>query len=350
MHLWLRSELRPEEGRTPLLPGGVAALRAAGFRVTVEEAPNRVFPTRAYAEAGGDIVPAFSWPAAPRDAIILGLRNLPCADFPLIHTHIMFGLALKGQASGRALLARLRAGGGTLLDLDHLCGATGQRLIAFGHWAGFTGAAVALLGWSAQMQRIACPPLTARSGQDVLLQEVRTALRAAPAPLPEVLILGAHGRCGSGAAAFCAALGLRVQAWDRAETASGGPFPALLGAPVLLNCVMVDKATPVFLPDAAVSGPRALRVIGDIACDYDSRFNAIRIADRPTSWAAPLRRVHEAPPLDVMSIDNLPALLPFESSEDFAEQLLPALLLLPTDDRGPWAALRRLFQQQAAAA
>ncbi len=34
------------------------------------------------------------------------------------------------------------------------------------------------------------------------------------------------------------------------------------------------------------------------------------------------------PPLDVMAIDNLPSLLPVESSEDYAGQLLPALLTL----------------------
>ena len=43
----------------------------------------------------------------------------------------------------------------------------------------------------------------------------------------------------------------------------------------------------------------------------------------------PALRVHDAPVLDVTAIDNLPSLLPLESSEDFAEQLLPSLLGLP---------------------
>ena len=51
-------------------------------------------------------------------------------------------------------------------------------------------------------------------------------------------------------------------------------------------------------------------------------------------------RVHEAPPLDVMAIDNLPSLLPVESSQDFAAQLLPHLATLDTPGSGVWARAR----------
>jgi saccharopine dehydrogenase (NAD+, L-lysine forming) len=71
-----------------------------------------------------------------------------------------------------------------------------------------------------------------------------------------------------------------------------------------------------------------LTVIGDIACDPTSDFSPIKVYDRATDWAAPALRVHEHPPLDVTSIDNLPSLLPLESSEDYAAQLLPSLLTL----------------------
>ncbi|MEM9350807.1 MAG: saccharopine dehydrogenase, partial [Pseudomonadota bacterium] len=74
---------------------------------------------------------------------------------------------------------------------------------------------------------------------------------------------------------------------------------------------------------------RKLAVIGDIACDPDSDFNPVKVYDRVTSWEAPALRVHDAPPLDVTAIDNLPSMLPKESSEDFAGQLLPSLKKLP---------------------
>jgi len=55
--------------------------------------------------------------------------------------------------------------------------------------------------------------------------------------------------------------------------------------------------------------------------------------------------VHDAPPLDVMAIDNLPSLLPLESSLDFAAQLLPHLLTLDRIGGGIWGAARTTFDE-----
>jgi saccharopine dehydrogenase (NAD+, L-lysine-forming) len=62
----------------------------------------------------------------------------------------------------------------------------------------------------------------------------------------------------------------------------------------------------------------------------------------------PARRVHDDPPLDVMAIDNLPALLPRESSEDFAAQLLPTLLQIDALDEGAWGRAKAEFDRHVA--
>jgi saccharopine dehydrogenase (NAD+, L-lysine-forming) len=133
---------------------------------------------------------------------------------------------------------------------------------------------------------------------------------------------------GTGAADLCTAMGMQVTRWDMAETASGGPFPEVLAHEIFLNCILARPGCPVFVPASAKTAPRALRVIGDIACDPTSDFSPIKVYDRTTEWDAPALRVHDAPPLDVTAIDNLPSLLPVESSEDYAAQLLPTLLAL----------------------
>jgi len=56
-------------------------------------------------------------------------------------------------------------------------------------------------------------------------------------------------------------------------------------------------------------------------------------------------RVHDAPPLDVTAIDNLPSMLPVESSEDYAAQLLPSLLTLGNLDSDVWARAEATFRQ-----
>ena len=89
-------------------------------------------------------------------------------------------------------------------------------------------------------------------------------------------------------------------------------------------------------------------MIGDIACDPDSAFNPVQVYDRATTWAEPALRVHDAPPLDIMAIDNLPSMLPRESSEDFAGQLLPTLRALPEAGNPVWQGARDLFGKHVA--
>jgi saccharopine dehydrogenase (NAD+, L-lysine-forming) len=44
-----------------------------------------------------------------------------------------------------------------------------------------------------------------------------------------------------------------------------------------------------------------------------------------------------------MAIDNLPSLLPVESAEDYAAQLLPVLSQLTQIEQGVWAQAKQTF-------
>jgi saccharopine dehydrogenase (NAD+, L-lysine-forming) len=339
-HLWVRAEERANEQRVGLMPDGVAELRAAGLRVTVEESPDRAVPLTGYSDAGAETAKAGTWRSAPKDAVIFGLKELPEDGTPLQHRHIMFGHAYKGQPAGRDLLRRFVAGGGTLLDLEYLVDGDGRRLAAFGYWAGFAGAAVALKCWTAQQRGGICGPVSVWNTQEALVAECLAEVSQS-AVRPRVIAIGAKGRVGTGATDFCRLMGLDVTPWDMAETARGAPFPEVLAHEIFLNCILAHPGVPVFVPASARDDARALTVIGDIACDPTSDFSPIKVYDRATDWATPALRVADAPPLDVMAIDNLPSLLPAESSEDFAAQLLPVLEALPAflagATEGPWA-------------
>ncbi|NKX45243.1 saccharopine dehydrogenase [Roseicyclus persicicus] len=347
-HLWVRAEQRPNEERVGLTPDGARALIAAGFRVTVEESRTRAIPLQGYRDAGAETAPEGSWPDAPADAIVFGLKELPEDGTPLTHRHILFGHAYKGQPAGRILLRRFKAGGGTLYDLESLVDETGRRIAAFGYWAGYAGAAVSALALVAQAQGTVCGPVATAPDAPTLARGIAAALDALPGPRPRALIIGAKGRVGTGATAFCHAVGIETTLWDMAETAHGGPFPEVLAHEIFLNCILALPGVPVFVPAEATTAARALRVIGDIACDPTSDFSPVKVYDRTTDWSAPVLRVHDAPPLDVMAIDNLPSLLPVESSQDYAAQLLPALLTLDRPDAGVWARAKAAFDRHVA--
>jgi len=343
-HIWLRAEQRAHEERAGLTPEGARALIARGVRVTVEESAARAIPLAGYREAGCEIAPEGSWPAAPREALVFGLKELPEDGTPLTHRHIMFGHAFKGQPAGQVLLARFAAGGGVLYDLEYLTDEAGRRVAAFGYWAGFAGAAVALKCLAAQRRGGVCGPLGTYPSAGALTADVAADL-AGTGALPSAIIIGALGRVGTGAADLCTRLGITPTRWDMAETAHGGPFPEVLAHEVFLNCILARPGCPVFVPASATTGARALRVIGDIACDPGSDFSPVKVYDRVTTWDEPALRVHDAPPLDVTAIDNLPSLLPCESSEDYAAQLLPSLLGLDNLGAGVWGRAKAEFDR-----
>jgi saccharopine dehydrogenase (NAD+, L-lysine forming) len=345
-HIWVRAEQRPNEERVGITPQGVAAMLAAGFQVTVEESSVRAIPIDGYRATGCAIAAENSWPDAPRDAIIFGLKELPDDGTPLPHRHILFGHAYKGQPDGQTLLRRFKAGGGTLYDIEYLVDESGRRVAAFGYWAGYAGAAVALKCWAAQQNGGIAGPVAKYTGKQALLAYLHAELAAYPRP--RALVIGALGRVGTGASDLCEALGVAVTKWDMQETAQGGPFPEVLAHEIFLNCILARPGAPVFVPKTALTDPRALSVIGDIACDPTSDFSPIKVYDRATDWATPALRVAENPVLDVTAIDNLPSLLPVESSEDFAGLLLPSLLELDDLAAGVWGRAKTLFDTHIA--
>lgn len=345
-HLWVRAEQRPNEERVGLTPAGAAALVKAGIKVTVEQSAVRAIAIDGYKAAGCAIAPENAWPQAPSDAIVFGLKELPEDGTDLTHRHIMFGHAYKGQPAGQVLLKRFKAGGGTLYDLEYLVDEQGRRVAAFGYWAGYAGAAVSLKCWAAQRRGGIAGPVTKYADKASLLADLEKDLSGLARP--RVIVIGALGRVGTGASDLCAAMAVAVTKWDMAETASGGPFPEVLEHEIFLNCILARPGCPVFVPATAKTDPRKLTVIGDIACDPTSDFSPIKVYDRVTDWQAPALRVHDNPPLDVMAIDNLPSLLPVESSEDYAAQLLPSLLTLDRLDAGVWGRARTEYDRHTA--
>ncbi len=352
-HLWIRAEQRDSEQRVGITPDGVSSLMAAGFQVTVERSSCRAIPLEGYQATGCDIAVENSWPTAPHDAIIFGLKELPEDGTDLPHRHIMFGHAYKGQADGPALLTRFKSGGGTLYDLEYLTDEAGRRVAAFGYWAGYAGAAVGLKVWAAQQAGNLPGPATlgAYKDKDAMLADLATDLKAGlanGADMPNAIIIGALGRVGTGAGDLLTAMGLDVTRWDMAETSTGGPFPEILDHNIFVNCVLAMPNIPVFVPKSAVTAKRRLSVIADVSCDPNSPFNPIPIYSHSTNFADPVIRVAETPKLDVTAIDNLPSMLPLESSQDYAAQLLPALKSLDQIDTGIWARAKAIFNEHSA--
>ena len=196
-HIWLRAETKPLEERRALSPGNARKLVEHGFQLTVERSTRSIFDDREYEEAGCECVAENSWQRqAPPEAWIVGLKELPESADPLVHRHIYFAHAYKGQAGWEEVLGRFQAGGGELFDLEYLTSGDGRRVAAFGFWAGFAGAVVAIRAWCAQRNKRVLQDLGSSRNQQAMIEDLRDTLGDRR---PRMIVIGALGRCGQGA-------------------------------------------------------------------------------------------------------------------------------------------------------
>lgn len=222
--LHLRSETKPLEHRSALTPTTAKSLIDAGYTVNVERSPVRIFDDSDFEKIGATLVEEGSWPEAPKDHIIIGLKELPENDtFPLKHTHVQFAHCYKNQGGWETVLGRFPRGGGTLLDLEFLQDPQGRRVAAFGYHAGFAGAALAVEAWEWQMENAnkqSMPGVKPYSHEDDLIKHIKSCAEKGEKKLGRklkalvigsayfvtlvtynklMLFIGALGRCGKGA-------------------------------------------------------------------------------------------------------------------------------------------------------
>lgn len=218
-----------------LTPTTAKKLLDAGFDVTVERDPQRIFddaefeasvprcspralvstgeltsptPFPCNASVGCKLVAHDSWHTdCPKTTAVIGLKELTESEEPLPQTHIQFAHCYKHQAGWSAVLKRFRNGGGTLYDLEFLTDASGRRVAAFGFHAGFAGAAAGCLAVGAQQGGGRLGGLKPYKNEGEMVEVVKAELAKLGRPV-RALVIGALGRCGSGAVDLFRKVGL----------------------------------------------------------------------------------------------------------------------------------------------
>jgi len=343
-------------------PSSCKQLLDHGFQLTVERSSQRFFKDSEYEAVGCRMVAEGSWESdAPLDALIAGLKELPESDAPLKHRHIFFAHCFKTQAGWKELLDRFHRGGGKIFDLEFLQDERGRRVAAFGYHAGFNGAAFGIDMWAEQQLNPGkpYPAITPFVNEQALVEHVRGNLEKAvkvAGRRPVVLVMGALGRCGTGAVEFAQKVGLGQECilqWDMAETARGGPFNEIVQSDIFVNCIYLSKPIPPFITQAQLDGDRRLTAIVDVSCDTTNPHNPIPIYTANTTFDQPTMKIptSNVKPLDLMAIDHLPTALPRESSEQFCRDLMPYLLQLHAPEASRvWSDALQLFEEKCALA
>lgn len=173
---------------------------------------------------------------------------------------------------------------------------------------------MAILTWTHQIlhPKTPFPAVSSYPKDDALVADVKKALADAMPKngetYPQVLVIGALGRCGSGAVDLCTAAGLpssSILKWDMEETKGGGPFQEITESDIFVNCIYLTQAIPPFVTNESLSSPsRKLSVVCDVSCDPNNPYNPVPIYNDWTTFGKPTLpvSVKRDPPLSVIAI------------------------------------------------
>lgn len=336
--LIVRAETKQGESRTPLTPPDAQLLsKKSGIPIWVERSSTRVYSDEEYRKAGCFLMPSGFWRNAGYGSLILGLKELPDDSISISSDHIFFSHSFREQKNAEALLSRFASGGGRIFDLETLEDSSARRLVAFGYWAGFVGAALGVAQYYGGIQG-ALQPFGSSEALRQMLREKKTKSRKAP---PKIAITGVLGRAGRGALDLSAEFASAVLEIDQHNSSA---FAAEIPMyDILVHCVGGSNLAQPILKSAQIRPGKTLSVIVDVTCDFTSAHNLLPFYQEGTTMLNPTRKIDA---IDLIAIDHLPALLPKESSNQFSADLTPLLLEFLLDSNHPvWKRSLEKFEQ-----
>jgi saccharopine dehydrogenase (NAD+, L-lysine-forming) len=309
MIIYLRAERYPNEYRVPLVPDDIKTLISHGHRVYVESSQNRNFADSEYTAAGASIT-TDPWWQQSATTLIIGLKTLDNLDKLHKHTHIYFSHSFRNQSAAKTILNAFAQSHSRLYDLEYFHTSTGTRVLAFGFYAGQVGAALAL---RQQYNRSNAQPdikdLQPWANRKAMMEFCMSAQ-------PSILIIG-NGRCAQGVKHILETKGLPYAQIGKDVQ------PNIAAYDIVFNCILLDPAyANVWIkPTDTVAKPL---LIVDISCDYSKPNNPIAIYNTGTTFQTPV--LNYTKNISIIAIDNLPSLLPRDSSTEFSNRLTELLL------------------------
>jgi saccharopine dehydrogenase (NAD+, L-lysine-forming) len=310
--LYLRKETKENEYRTPLTPHDCHILIKNNYEIQFEPSINRCYKNEEYEKVGcisknvNDINDS---------TIIIGVKEFNTDELTLFsHKHFYFSHAFKGQKNAHYIINCFQENHGYIYDYEYIVDENGRRVIAFGYWAGFAGMYLGLLQYNKQ--------LVGENIEDLVpifdISEIYDTLHKYTTTKPKITICGAYGRCGIGCLEFLKSVDIIPYICNKNET-----IPE--DTEIFINAIYLSKESDiVFFDEITIQNYKQLKVIVDISCDIHSKNNPIKLEYQMTSFTMPIYKYTDN--IDIICIDNLPSLLPKNSSDEFSKKLTELFL------------------------
>jgi saccharopine dehydrogenase (NAD+, L-lysine-forming) len=356
----LREGRTPPDRRVALTPKKCVELQEIypGLRVRVQPSPHRAFADQEYRDLGMEV----SDDMASCD-VLLGVKEVPVDWLLAGKTYCFFSHTIKKQPANRRLLQAVLEKDITLIDYELLTNAAGERVVAFGHWAGIVGAYNGLLTYGRKHGLYTLKPAWQCVDMEDMQEEFFKVKRLPPI---KIAVTGS-GRVAQGAVEVLGRMGIRRvsvydylylnfnepvytqlcssdynrrrdgRVWDtpnfhREPAAYESTFGNFLPVTdLLIACAYWDPAAPRLFTEEDTRKPDfKLNTIADVTCDVNG---SIPLTKRSTTIEQPAFDYNQASgelvapysqpgAITVMAVDNLPCELPRNASRDFGRQLL----------------------------
>jgi alanine dehydrogenase len=361
----LRETKTPPDRRVPLTPAQIVELRAKYPFVEFFVQPSDI---RCYADDEYEYLMIPLREDLSDCDILMGVKEVDKRLFIEGRTYIFFAHVAKKQSYNREMLREILRKRVRLIDYEYLTTDKGQRVVAFGRYAGIVGAYNALRARGMRTNRFRLKPAYQCRDLDEMLAGLRLIQLK---PGLKILVTG-EGRVAAGALetlSVCSNL-QRVQPDDFLAKEYEVPVVCQIGpqhyvkhqdgrpfdfnnflyhpedyvsdflkytkvTDIFIAAHYWDPRSPIFFNRDDIQRPDfRISVVADISCDIGgpipTTIRATTIAE-PFYGYNPIRHCEEDPfirpeNITVMSIDNLPGELPRDASSDFGKQLIENVL------------------------
>ena len=358
----IRERKNPPDHRAVLSPTACQKVqnRFPQARFLVESSSVRDFSDQEYREAGIPVVEEMSG-----CDVLLGVKEVPIEALIPNKKYFFFSHTIKKQPYNRDLLRAILNKNIEFYDHEVITNLSGNRLVAFGRYAGIVGAYNGFRAYGLKTRSYELPKAGTLSDQQALIHE----LQKLKLPPIKVLLTG-RGRVGSGAKEMLDGMGMQKVAvqdylskdfpypvycqidasfYNKRKDGTRGNKEDFIAHPERYesNFFRFARVTDLYIAghfygdgapylitrEDARHPDFKIQVIADISCDIDG---PIAPTIKASTIAEPIfgydpQKGQETDFLDpdaiaVMAVDNLPAELPRDASEGFGAAFVKSVI------------------------
>ncbi|PXX29062.1 NAD(P)-dependent oxidoreductase [Arenibacter sp. ARW7G5Y1] len=360
----IRERKNPPDRRVVLTPDTCVKILNGftGAEIIVEPSPIRVFSDEEYRSKGLQVASEME-----KCDVLIGVKEVPIDHLIPHKQYFFFSHTIKKQPYNRQLLRAVLEKNIQLYDHEVITNSKGQRLVAFGRYAGIVGAYNGIRAYGLKFDLYRLPKAETLADQQVLINE----LRKLKLPNIKILLTG-RGRVGNGAKEMLDAMNIRkVRVSDYLGKNFGEPVYCQIDASEynkrkdgvrgnksdffanpeeyksdFFRFAMVtdfyiaghfygDGAPYLFTREDARHPDFGIKVVADVSCDING---PVATTIRPSTIADPIYGYdpvtgseidfRDPKAIAVMAVDNLPCELPRDASvgfgQAFVKNVIPA--------------------------